>query len=274
MSRSKNILGVCHICGNDGPLSFEHVPPKAAFNDQPVLLAHFEGLLSAGLTGDVTGKIQQKGAGAYTLCARCNNNTGTWYGHHFVSWCHQAMMLLSRSGGNPSLIYMHYVFPLSIVKQAVTMFFSVNGEKFRTKHPDLVRFVLNREEKYLPPQYRVYVYFNVVGQYRHIGVSGTGNFTSSEFRLTSEVTFPPFGYLLTIDSTTPDARLFDITGFRHYNYGEFAVLNLRLPVLETHLPLPGDYRTLAEIETDMQANREDEERLIKRTQKPEALMFY
>lgn len=29
--------GVCNICGNYGKLSFEHVPPKGAFNDRPVI---------------------------------------------------------------------------------------------------------------------------------------------------------------------------------------------------------------------------------------------
>lgn len=256
MARSKKVTGICRICGNAGPLSFEHVPPRAAFNDRPVLMAKFEEILDSAPHGDPTGTIQQKGAGAYTLCAKCNNNTGTWYGHHFVTWCHQGMELLSRSGGKPSLIYMHYVFPLSIIKQVITMFFSVNGEGFRRSNPDLVRFVLNREEKHLPVRYRVYTYFNVEGQLRHMGVTGSGSFVSSEYRLFSEITFPPFGYLLTIDSTPPDKRLFEITGFRHYSYGEFAVLNLKLPVLPTHLPLPGDYRTLTEIEDTMRDSQE------------------
>jgi hypothetical protein len=31
--------GVCHLCGVFGPLTFEHVPPRAAFNDRGVLEA-------------------------------------------------------------------------------------------------------------------------------------------------------------------------------------------------------------------------------------------
>jgi hypothetical protein len=31
--RTKN--GRCHICGNVGELSFEHVPPEKAFNNKP-----------------------------------------------------------------------------------------------------------------------------------------------------------------------------------------------------------------------------------------------
>lgn len=30
-------FGICHICGNDGKLSYEHVPPEAAFNNHRIL---------------------------------------------------------------------------------------------------------------------------------------------------------------------------------------------------------------------------------------------
>jgi hypothetical protein len=44
--------GKCHICGNTGQLSFEHVPPESAFNDKPIIMKPFEG---------GKGKIQQRG---------------------------------------------------------------------------------------------------------------------------------------------------------------------------------------------------------------------
>jgi len=34
--------GVCHICGERGALSFEHIPPKAAFNNRPVVVLPFD----------------------------------------------------------------------------------------------------------------------------------------------------------------------------------------------------------------------------------------
>ena len=30
--------GNCHLCGEFKELSFEHIPPKAAFNDRPILI--------------------------------------------------------------------------------------------------------------------------------------------------------------------------------------------------------------------------------------------
>ena len=65
-----------------------------------------------------------------------------------------------------------------------------------------------------------------------------------------DLSFPPFGYLLTINSTPPDPQLFEISHFARFEYQEFAVMELRLPTLETHLMNPGDYRTKPEIYRD------------------------
>jgi len=109
--------GKCHICGNVGPLSFEHVPPRRAFNERPVIKAQFEDIVGLGPDEPIRGKIQQRGMGEYTLCPTCNNNTGSWYGKNFVDWCYQGFEILLRSKGKPSLIYLNYLFPLRILKQ-------------------------------------------------------------------------------------------------------------------------------------------------------------
>lgn len=44
----------------------------------------------------------QQGAGDYTLCHKCNNNTGAWYGAAFVAFAYQAMAILKYTKGRPS----------------------------------------------------------------------------------------------------------------------------------------------------------------------------
>jgi hypothetical protein len=259
MARSRKATGTCHLCGVDGRLSFEHVPPRAAFNDKPVLLYKLDQIADLG-PGDRPaggGRIQQKGAGAYTLCPRCNNNTGSWYGRHFVDWCHQAMLVLHRAEGNPSLFYLNYLFPLSVIKQVATMFFSVNGPRFGRANPELVQFVLDRNRKYLPSQYRFFTYFTGGGRLRSTGIAGKLDTTTGDVQLLSEVAFPPLGYVMTLKGEPPDGRLFEITHFARFDYQEFAVMELRLPVMPTHLWFPGDYRTKAEILDQVEKNRRD-----------------
>lgn len=239
--------GTCHICGALGLLSYEHVPPQAAFNDRRVMAVSFETAMRLGPGEQPRGKFLQRGAGAYTLCKKCNNDTGAWYAKAFVDWCYQGMNVLVRSGGKPTLIYLHYVYPLRVLKQIVTMMFSVNGSKFRLANPDLVRFVLNREARYLSPRYRFFVFYNTEGVNRASGTTGLLNVETGRASTMSEITFPPFGYVMTLDSEPPDHRLFEITHFARYDYDDMRVVPLHLPVLPTLLSFPGDYRTIDEI---------------------------
>jgi 5-methylcytosine-specific restriction endonuclease McrA len=74
-------FGKCRICGNDGQLSFEHVPPQAAFNNAPAVgYTMDEHLRAEGDLALMRGEKSQRGVGAFTLCIKCNNDTGAWYG--------------------------------------------------------------------------------------------------------------------------------------------------------------------------------------------------
>ena len=80
---------------------------------------------------DLQGKIQQTGSGAYTLCDKCNNDTGTWYADAYVKWAEQAMRLLMAARGQPPLEYPFHLHRLRVLKQIVCMFFSVNNPRFQ-----------------------------------------------------------------------------------------------------------------------------------------------
>lgn len=243
----KRPIGTCRICGVDGKLTKEHIPPQAAFNDRRTVVLSGTQLINLGPDEYPKGPVQQGGVHDYTLCSKCNNDTGSWYGNHFVGWCHQGMEFLQKTQGKPTLHYLYYVFPLHIIKQIIVMFFSVNALGFGKCNPELVRFVLNKNQKYLSPKYRVFVYYNISNKYRYSGVTGLLKLDKGENICFSEINYPPFGYVLTYDSEPPDDRLAEITPFANYSYGEFKVLNVKLPVLDTHLAHPGDYRTKAEI---------------------------
>jgi hypothetical protein len=147
-------LGICHICGKFGKLSFEHVPPEAAFNDHRVLKVSFEQELASKHPDEFRGRYQQKGAGASTLCVQCNSDTGSWYGTAYAHWAAQAMRIVLGTRAPPSLEYPFRLFPLRVLKQVVCMFFSINGPRFRTKQTDLIKFVLDKESKSFPDHVR------------------------------------------------------------------------------------------------------------------------
>ena len=246
MSRKK-VIGTCCICGDYGPLSFEHVPPRKAFNDNSIVRINFLDAMELSPSSPIKGDIQQKGMGGYTLCEKCNNKTGSWYGTYFANWCYQGFEILWKSNGRPTLIYFHHLFPLRMLKQIVTMFFSANSPELGKVHPELVKFVLNKNYKYLPPIFRFFVYYNIEGKLRFIGLQSFLRLNNRRITRMSEINFPPYGYVMTINSDPPDQRLFEITYFSRYGYDEFETKAMRLPVLPTHSAFLGDYRTKEKI---------------------------
>jgi len=249
MSRKNAPDDHCRICGKYGKLSFEHVPPQSAFNSERVVTSPIGEGLDRPVDEPPRGKIVQGGVGDFTLCGQCNNDTGSWYANEFAVWCYQGAKVLAMTDGNPKLIYLHYIYPLRILKQIITMAFSQNGLKFRELHPDLVEFVLNREKRWLNPRYRVFTYFNIHGTMRRIGdsMAMVNLYKGTDVIMVTEISHPPYGYVLTTDGTNPSDKITEISHFRRYEYDEWEVAPLYLPVLETHMPIPLDYRTKQEI---------------------------
>jgi hypothetical protein len=250
-------VGNCRICGAYGPLSFEHVPPRSAFNSRPILRATIEEIERAEFdVQNVRGKIHQRGSGGHTLCIDCNQKTGRWYGAAFADWAHGAVRLLDRPLGVASIYCPFFIFPLRVFKQILCMFASRTEGLFPDSRPELRTFVLDRDVRGLNPRFQVFAYLNVSNLFRTMGVTIQGNLRTHQISKLSEISFPPFGYVLTIDSPPPDPRLVEITHFARYKYDEWRDVWLRMPLLPVASWIPGDYRTLSEVVEIGRRNRE------------------
>jgi hypothetical protein len=253
-------LGTCCICGVVGPLSFEHVPPRKAYNDQRVFELGIRHLIESRPDGlaPAEGKWFDGGAGKETLCEKCNNDTGAWYGSAYVNWARQGMRMLDVSAGNLSLSYPYTIYPLRIIKQVAAMFFSACGPEFHKQHPDLVRFVLNRGQLHVPHNLKFYAYFvdpNKSTSSRQSGVSGVLKFDRREQNVFSEIAFAPFGFIMVLSGKPPSLALCDITHFGHEAYHAKGAWFLKLPVLPVVSPLPGDFRIREELDVAAIQNR-------------------
>jgi hypothetical protein len=241
----KQAEGTCHICGQFGPLTFEHSPPAAAYNDHPVVLAKLDEWESG-----YGSEYLREGRGAYVLCGRCNNDTGGAYGGAFVDWCRQGFERLHQTVGKGSLNYHGEVYPLRVIKQIVTIFFATTGERFAVQHPELVKFVLDKDATGLSAKYDFRVFWFGGGNLRQTGITGVLNTETGGINIVAEFVHPPFGYVMSLSGAMSDRRPEQIGEFANYRYDEKITLNRRLPVLETNWMMPGDYRTLDEISRD------------------------
>lgn len=247
------VFGVCHICGKYTKLSFEHVPPRKAFNDKPVLRADIYKLMSQKMSDPMPIKDQQqKGFGDYTLCDKCNNDTGGWYGSAYISWVYQGMRLLDYTLGRPSLYYPFNFYPLRAIKQIICMFLSSCGPEPRDVHPDLVKFILNKESRFLPLDVKVFAFYNISMSARISGVSVLVNPTG--IYTYGEIAYPPYGFVLALNSKPPDMDLLEITYFSRFKYNDWKTIGLHLPTRSVYSYLPGDYRSKDEIDVLEQSN--------------------
>jgi 5-methylcytosine-specific restriction endonuclease McrA len=243
--------GHCAICGVEGPLTFEHVPPKSAFNDRAVLLETLAEMLRREVPRET------KGVGAYSLCERCNNRTGSIYGTTFVDWCRDGLHFRDALGRDPAGLtatFSPVTYPLRVAKQILVMFATVNGPGWFEKRRDLRRLVQSKDERGLPADCHCYLYLaSGPRSFRWSGFSGHGHLDRREFSVYSELCYPPFGYVMCADSAPPHKSMCNIDHFFCFPFRERREVDAKLPVLPVESYLPGDYRTVEEMDEHLRS---------------------
>ena len=246
MPRNKEI-GVCCLCLEEGPLTFEHVPPEAAFNDRPVIVADINRLIGGDLFKLLEaqqGRQSQRGAGGHSLCRRCNNNTGAWYARAYVDLVHAAMPFFGEVRAGQAGIVSTTLRPLRVLKQILTMFCSACGPGFVRAHRDVARYLLDRESRRMPGGIELYLALldHKTMATRQSGVSGRIDLETGHMDTYSEISFPPFDIVMGLGSQrSPDERLARITWFNQFSIDDERQIQLALHCVQTNTYLPGDY---------------------------------
>ena len=261
--------GMCAICGKGGKLTFEHVPPKAAGNETDVKIYGIEEWLGRDVeTGEMPGgHVQPKGTGAISICKRCNEYSGQWYVPEFAKFVRTGRKLFweLKNGiedANASLdlkvidFQISAMRPLPVFKQIIASLLALNAAEFAQKNPELVKFVLDREIRGLPEKYRVYCCLFAGPIARFAGLSAEVNVLTQKAVYMTELAYPPYAYLLTLDSE-PLEPLGEITTWGTRAFDEVRDERLVLTLGFGHTALPGDYRSEAKVLADTAANMEE-----------------
>jgi len=185
MPREKR-AGICRICGIERELTYEHVPPRCAFNDERAEMYSLEQWVVLQSGGPKRYRDQQRGSGYVTLCADCNNRRGgAWNVGEFCKWTKMGRGLIRRFPEGQTVesatFRTHSLKPLPFAKQIVSMILALNLPEFGDVYPALREFVLDRDRTGLPPDHRLYLslcdldFARWVGRYDFIGVTHPGN---------------------------------------------------------------------------------------------------
>jgi len=254
--------GNCHICGRYTELTYEHIPPKAALNHRPVKV--FSGLeiieqQQEKIIPDTFGlkyQNRQQGAGKYTLCQKCNNNTGAYYAKHYVHFSNSLFDYLSTEHSNyknqeskigdkyPKLKFVtKNINHLAFFKQIIAMFCSTS--RFNTYNDDFREFLLNKDStSFNQNRWMVSIYINTGTRCGTAGLTTTV-LKDNKFLRTAEIVTVPLGIIL-YDLEASDmikSHLFGcgITALSQIPYNSDQQIAFELPYNKGAKFIPGFY---------------------------------
>lgn len=256
MNVSKNKkVGECRLCGKETFLTFEHVPPRAAFNSTTVRKISGNELIAAITDADrkpwdfsgLKGEDMQRGIGGYYLCQSCNNNTGDWYMKEFVKFSKSLAELLKCRENNCSScsFALKEAYPLRIFKAIMTMFNDINA----FNDDNLKKYLLEPQNmNFDNEKYSLYLYIPITEMMRITPLAAelSGEYTI----LISEICKLPIGLTLYIDKPKGyNPQGCNINNFSKCKYDEKIDIGfLNLPFLPVNSYFPGDYRSKEEFE--------------------------
>lgn len=289
--------GKCALCGQECELTFEHIPPRAAFNSIPSKYFSAQEILNrhGKMPWDFSGlkyTNQQRGSGAYTLCSKCNNLTGTWYGNDYQEAIMQiagALNELQERENKNVKIRINEIYALRFIKQVLSMFCSVNSpevlqpystidENFdSSKYPPLLKFVcdsqfalfnsvkvfdeirkfvLNREERGLDKKkVKLCMYLLDHGIEKQNAILEKMDVNNSEITVASEISSFPVGFILYLFPSDNHLHTgFDITALADYKYDDLIFMEFPYKLYESNSIITDDFRTKVEIKKTINDN--------------------
>lgn len=223
--------GMCHLCGKHVKLTFEHVPPKSANNKERAKLLTGKEIFNVKKLKEGKSLIyinHQQGAGDYTLCRECNNNTGDWYAKEYIKFANEIGYILTKqidiNTAKGIVLDSNKLYFQRIIKQILCMFLSTIQPEYVMEFKDIRDFVLNKEEtKFDKKRYRINMYLLKKYEISHSGVINllVKENETTIIRKLAIMNLYPIGFILEIEPNEKNIDdVTDITKFTTLKYNE------------------------------------------------------
>lgn len=258
MSRNK-VYGKCRICGKEGKLTFEHIPPRATFNKQSARVVKLMDLIKAENEDDAypweldqaAYTISQRGLGEYCLCEKCNNDTGAWYGVHYKRFIDALMFVyinMKKQNKDVISVELKDMRPLPIIKQIFAMFCDIN-HALADNDTSIREFLLNKESNVIDrKKYRLFMYVMKGDFEKTVGFTAQIRLGQPLPLMLSEIATIPVGFILYKDLPNDfETNLTEITSFLDCDYSSIRNIQMPITALEVNSWIPGDFRSKKEI---------------------------
>lgn len=249
MAKSK-VTGVCHVCGEVRPLSFEHIPPQSLGNTNlskvysAVEIAERTGGLDFDGREGLRYRQEQRGSGFNTLCSSCNSYFGRNYVKEYAAFARALGSLFVSEDLNDARgihIETDKANVLAVFKHIVSNFCATTQPRTMLDCKDFLR---DRESNAFPDHYRVFMYA-VPTMDGPMVTTGWCNVLIDPVNLTgytvAHVATFPIGYAM-VDTNhgnvVPNNLGCDITAMAQCPWGERPPITLELPYMDTKMTFP------------------------------------
>lgn len=270
VANRRGSIGPCHVCGQTGPLTFEHIPPRSAGNSNARRALGLETSLAHPI-GELPSRgwvSMQRGVGLYSTCARCNNFGGSTYVPCYLDFTASVVKALEQwatqtdSAGRFEVpeklrMSMQRIHPGGIVRQVLFMLLAASGSNgLSSRYPMLREIVLDQLTASLPPGMALRLTLLPANQRSRVQhVAAEANFDAGRERALVEVAFTPFAWLLEIGDPS-DREAFDVSSWTEIPPEEERQIELVTTVGSIVTVIGGDYRHRWEIPDEELAEAE------------------
>lgn len=206
MAKKLKSVGRCRVCGNIGPLTVEHILPRAAgggdktkiYTGDEVIKAvsRKKELLNSEGDEKPRGRIQQNGFTGFTLCKSCNNHSGLHYDKDFADLYNAVRYFVYREAKDMNVTTIEELDEFlsskglsikltklklnNIAKRILVAFCSVEHPGLTDRKPEIRKAIIQKEYKpnvdkfsiYLKPHVGANGYFGTIAI---LGTNGTAH---------------------------------------------------------------------------------------------------
>ena len=240
--------GTCAICGKYGQLTAEHIPPKKAFNNFPLIAMKMD-----QKTGNLPWAADHTTMGRHmhSLCERCNGRTGSWYGADYCEFVKTASVSQIPPDDRGALTFEGR--PAAVAKEALACLCSTVGPGLAGRHTELRKLVLNNKYRSSRPDFRLWLYLTVEEGGHQTGLATKVNASTHQMQVVAEFSHWPVGWVFSWQDTEL-LPLCEITHWLDMEYGRRQVVTITVPRLWTVTGFPLDYRTPEQVAKDYREN--------------------
>jgi hypothetical protein len=203
-----------------------------------------EGSLGSGIVAWKTEPV--RGATFETLCAPCNNRTGSWYNPAYVAFTEICRPLASAKTAGRLNSFSVALHRQRIVKQALASLIATSQPGLTARYPHLRTFLVEKEDRrpLAPVQLWLYLRANPGGMFT--GLTIALSIERQQDRLVGGFSFWPLGWLMTIGDVMIEGAT-NVSGWTDLDYHDKSVATLEIPCEWAVSTYPGDFRSPEQI---------------------------